>query len=108
MRGFGWVAVVPVKRLPLAKTRLRGALPGVPHERLVVAMALDTVAAVLACARVRRVLVVTDDPLAGPALAELGAERVGHEPAGGPPRHADTRARGCAVCVASGGWPWCR
>jgi 2-phospho-L-lactate guanylyltransferase len=83
VRGFGWVAVVPVKRLPLAKTRLRGALPGVPHERLVVAMALDTVAAVLACARVHRVLVVTDDPLAGPALTELGAQRVGHEPAGG-------------------------
>jgi 2-phospho-L-lactate guanylyltransferase len=77
------VAVVPVKRLPLAKTRLRGAVPGVPHERLVVAMASDTVTAVLACPPVRRVLVVTDDPTAGSALAALGAEWLGHEPAGG-------------------------
>ena len=83
VRGSGWVAVVPVKRLPQAKTRLRGALTGVPHERLVVAMALDTVTAVLACPHVDRVLVVTDDPVAGPALAELGAECVGQEPAGG-------------------------
>src|SRR5437773_7279449 len=83
VRASGWVAVVPVKRLPLAKTRLRGALPGVPHERLVVAMALDTVTAVLACPRVRRVLVVTDDAVAGPLLGALGAECVPHEPAGG-------------------------
>ena len=83
MFGSGWVAVVPVKRLPLAKTRLRGAVPGVPHERLVVAMALDTVTAVLACPEVGHVFAVTDDPVAGAALAALGAVVVPDEPAGG-------------------------
>src|SRR5262245_41130848 len=42
-----WTVVLPVKRLGVAKTRLRGATDGVPHERLVLAMTLDTVAAVL-------------------------------------------------------------
>lgn len=65
-----WVLVMPVKRLSVAKTRLRGALPGVPHEELVLALAQDTVAAAVRCARV---LVVTDDPVAGRALAALGA-----------------------------------
>ena len=81
--GSDWVAVVPVKRLPLAKTRLRGAVPGVPHERLVVAMALDTVTAVLACPEVGRVFAVTADPVAATALAALGALVVPDEPAGG-------------------------
>src|SRR6266540_2702539 len=30
----GWLAVVPIKPLPAAKSRLRGAVAGVPHERL--------------------------------------------------------------------------
>lgn len=78
-----WAAIVPVKRLDVAKSRLRGAVAGVPHRVLVVAMARDTVAAVLDCPAVHRVLVVTDDPVAGAALAELGAEWVRGEPAGG-------------------------
>jgi len=72
----GWVAVLPVKRLAAAKTRLRGAVPGVDHDRLVLAMARDTVAAALACPPVARALVVTDDPAAMAALGGLGAERV--------------------------------
>jgi 2-phospho-L-lactate guanylyltransferase len=76
----GWVAVIPVKRLAMAKTRLRGAVVGVPHERLVLAMAGDTLAAVLECPAVDRALVVTDDPVAARMLTRLGAERVPDDP----------------------------
>jgi 2-phospho-L-lactate guanylyltransferase len=72
-----WVLVVPVKELGSAKSRLRGALPGVPHERLALALARDTVAAAIRCADV---LVVTADPVAAGSLAELGA-RVVPDPA---------------------------
>lgn len=71
--------VIPVKRLTAAKSRLRGALTGVPHEALALALACDTVAAALACPLVGQVLVVTDDPRARAALAALGA-RVVAEP----------------------------
>jgi len=77
--GAEWVAVVPVKRLAVAKTRLRGAVEGVPHDRLVVAMARDTIAAILACPSVHRVRVVTDDPVAAAALAGSGALAVPDE-----------------------------
>jgi len=69
----GWVVVMPVKRLPAAKTRLRGGLPGIAHERLALAIALDTVAAALACPSVRRLLVVTDEPAARIGVVALGA-----------------------------------
>lgn len=68
-----WVAVVPVKGNPGAKSRLGD---GPDRPRLADAFALDTVAAVLAARGVDRVLVVTaDDGLAG-RLAALGAEIV--------------------------------
>jgi 2-phospho-L-lactate/phosphoenolpyruvate guanylyltransferase len=72
----GWAVVLPVKRLSAGKSRLRGALPGVPHERLALALAADTVAAAVACPEVAEVLVVTDDPAAAEALAALGARIV--------------------------------
>ncbi len=53
---------MPVKRLEAAKSRLRGALTDADHEALVLAMALDTVAAALASPVVGRVVVVTGDP----------------------------------------------
>ncbi|MFI6760676.1 2-phospho-L-lactate guanylyltransferase [Micromonospora sp. NPDC050417] len=77
-----WTVVVPLKRLSAAKSRLRGALPGVPHEPLALALALDTVSAALASPPVREVLVVTDDIVAGRALRALGA-RVTPDPPGG-------------------------
>jgi len=98
--GAGWVVVVPVKRLPQAKTRLRGAVPDAAHERLVLAMALDTVAATLDCPDVDRVLAVTDDPLAGPALAATGAVWVPHEPSGGLNAALGHGARGAAQARA--------
>ncbi|GAA4448765.1 2-phospho-L-lactate guanylyltransferase [Phytohabitans houttuyneae] len=78
-----WGVVLPVKRLTAAKSRLRGALTGVPHERLALALAQDTVAAALASAEVAEVLAVTDDPAVGQALAALGARVVPDVPGGG-------------------------
>jgi len=76
--------VVPVKRLATAKTRLRGGTPpGVPHARLVLAMAQDTVRAALACPVVAELLVVTDDPEVTAALAGLGARVVPDAPGAG-------------------------
>jgi 2-phospho-L-lactate guanylyltransferase len=78
-----WGVVLPVKRLTAAKSRLRGALTGVPHERLALAIAQDTLAATLASAEVAEVLAVTDDPVVGRALAALGARVVPDVPGGG-------------------------
>ncbi|MBG6056634.1 2-phospho-L-lactate guanylyltransferase [Cryobacterium sp. MP_M5] len=68
-----WVAVVPVKGNPGAKSRL-GDRPDRP--RLADAFALDTVGAVLAARGVDRVLVVTADAGLAARLAALGAEIV--------------------------------
>jgi 2-phospho-L-lactate guanylyltransferase len=78
-----WAVVLPVKRLHAAKSRLRGALPGVPHEALALALALDTAAAALACPPVAEVVAVTDDPTVGRALARLGARVVPDDPRDG-------------------------
>lgn len=83
MREPRWGVVVPVKRLAAAKTRLRATPLGVPHARLVLAMAQDTVRAVRACPVVAEVLVVTDDPEAAAALGALGARVVPDVPAAG-------------------------
>lgn len=78
-----WTVVVPVKRLPAAKSRLRGALPAVPHEELALALAADTVRAVLACPAVAGVLVVTDDARVAAELAAAGARIVPDAPDAG-------------------------
>jgi 2-phospho-L-lactate guanylyltransferase len=78
-----WTIVVPIKPLPAAKTRLRGAVPAFAHPDLVLAMAQDTVAAALACRAVDRVLVVCDDQRVAAAMAELGAGCVPDVPAAG-------------------------
>ena len=80
-----WSVVVPAKRLPLAKTRLRPlpeGLDGPPdaHDRLVLALLADTVAAALASPAVTGVLVVTDDPAAAAEVTRLGARTVPDEP----------------------------
>jgi 2-phospho-L-lactate/phosphoenolpyruvate guanylyltransferase len=68
-----WSAVLPVKRLSRAKTRLRGAVPGVSHDALVLAIALDTIAAVAACPAIDRLLVVTAEPALAVPARRLGA-----------------------------------
>jgi 2-phospho-L-lactate guanylyltransferase len=77
-----WTAVIPVKRLSSAKSRLRGAVPAARHAELALAMVRDTAAAVLAGARVTELVVVTDDPLVTAAVTGLGARVVPDRPAG--------------------------
>lgn len=79
----GWSLVVPLKPLALAKSRLAAAAGPRLRPRLALAFAEDTVGAVLNCARVRDVAVVTDDPTASEALAALGARIVPDSPAAG-------------------------
>lgn len=74
--------IVPVKPLSRAKSRLSG--PAGPHRaELALAVAIDTVSAALRCSRVRGAVVVTDDPVAAPELAALGARIVPDEPDSG-------------------------
>jgi 2-phospho-L-lactate/phosphoenolpyruvate guanylyltransferase len=69
---FSWTVLLPVKVLARAKSRL-AVLAGDRRHELALALASDTVSAVLACPEVARVIVVTSDPVAGPRLAALGA-----------------------------------
>lgn len=69
---FGWTVLLPVKVLARAKSRL-AVLAGPRRWELALAMASDTVAAVVACPEAARVVVVTSDPVAGERLAGLGA-----------------------------------
>jgi 2-phospho-L-lactate guanylyltransferase len=80
---FSWTVLLPVKVLARAKSRL-AVLAGDRRRELALALASDTVTAVLACPEVARVVVVTSDPVAGPLLAALGAVVVPDAPAGRP------------------------
>ena len=97
---FSWTVLLPVKVLARAKSRL-AVLAGDRRGELALALASDTVCAVLACPEVARVVVVTSDPVAGPLLAALGAVVVADSrgPVGPPGnrRHARRcRGPGCA------------
>ncbi|KQX93797.1 MULTISPECIES: 2-phospho-L-lactate guanylyltransferase [Streptomyces] len=78
-----WSLVVPLKPLARAKSRLGRAAGEDLRPRLALAFAQDTVSAALCCRAVRDVVVVTDDPAAGAALAALGARTVADAPAAG-------------------------
>lgn len=73
---------MPVKRLATAKTRL-APVAGVHRRELALAMALDTIAAALACPLVSTVVVVTDDTRARAEAAGLGALVMGDLPDAG-------------------------
>ncbi|MFI1034943.1 2-phospho-L-lactate guanylyltransferase [Streptomyces sp. NPDC020951] len=75
-----WTLVIPLKPLALAKSRLADTAADGLRPGLALAFAEDTVAAALASPAVRDVAVVTDDTLAGRALAALGARIVADEP----------------------------
>jgi 2-phospho-L-lactate guanylyltransferase len=79
---FPWSVLMPVKVLAQAKSRL-AALAGPRRGELALALACDAVAAVLSSGPVARVIVITDDQIAGPALAGLGALVVPDEPRDG-------------------------
>ena len=103
-----WSVVVPAKRLALAKTRLTPLTeglegpPGAAHDRLVLALLADTVAAALASPAVAGVLVVTDDPAAAAEVTRLGARTVPDEPDRGlnPALAHGARATGSAAVAA--------
>ncbi|GIF02988.1 2-phospho-L-lactate guanylyltransferase [Actinoplanes siamensis] len=76
------MTVIPVKRLGAAKSRLRGAVPPERHPELVLAMMLDTAAAVLNATVVAELIVVTDDEVVARAVREMGA-KVSPDPAAG-------------------------
>ena len=79
---FAWVVVVPVKVLARAKSRI-APLAGSRRAELALAMAADTISAVVAAPGVSQVIVVTDDPVAEAELALAGATVVPDEPAVG-------------------------
>jgi 2-phospho-L-lactate/phosphoenolpyruvate guanylyltransferase len=96
---IAWSVLMPVKVLAQAKSRL-AALAGPRRGELALALACDTVVAVLRSGPVARVIVITDDPVAGSALAGLGALVVPDDPHGG--LNAALR-HGAAYAVAR--WP---
>ncbi|MBW2370915.1 MAG: NTP transferase domain-containing protein, partial [Deltaproteobacteria bacterium] len=67
-------ALVPVKRLDAAKSRLREALPGDALPRLARAMLEDVLEALLAVPELDVVAVVTEDPEAARVAEAQGAE----------------------------------
>ncbi|MGH3191119.1 MAG: 2-phospho-L-lactate guanylyltransferase, partial [Streptosporangiaceae bacterium] len=77
-----WSVLIPVKLLAQAKSRL-AAFAGPRRSELALAVAGDTVAAVLGCDQAARTIVITDDPVARSALAGLGALVVPDEPRDG-------------------------
>ena len=77
-----WSVLMPVKVLAQAKSRLAG-LAGPRRGELALALAGDTLTAVLACAEVARVIVITDDQVAAAALTGIGALVVADEPRDG-------------------------
>jgi len=77
-----WSVLMPVKVLARAKSRLAG-LAGPRRGDLALALARDTVTAVLGADAVARVIVITDDQVARAALTALGALVVPDEPRDG-------------------------
>lgn len=78
-----WSAVIPVKRLERAKTRLYDAVPTLRHGDLVLALAADTVTAALRCPAVERVIAVSDDAEATALLRGMGVHVVPDQPDSG-------------------------
>ena len=76
-----FVVLIPVKPLPLAKSRLIG-LPPVARSALARAFALDAITASLAVARVHATYVVSDDAEVRADAAALGAGVLPDAPGG--------------------------
>jgi 2-phospho-L-lactate/phosphoenolpyruvate guanylyltransferase len=94
--------VVPVKPLTKAKSRLRGAADGGigeprAHARLAMALLRDTIDAVRGAGTVRRLLVVSSDPV---VAAELGVFGIEVAPDGPVPGLNPAYERGAALLRA--------
>lgn len=101
-----WSVVIPVKRLPLAKSRLE--LPPAVRAEVALAMAVDTAAAAVHCAAVSEVLVVTDDEQVSAAVSDIGARVVGDLPNAGLNAalvHGASEATNVAVAMVSSDLP---
>jgi 2-phospho-L-lactate/phosphoenolpyruvate guanylyltransferase len=96
-----WSVLLPVKVLAQAKSRLAG-LAGPRRGELALALACDTVTAVLGCEAAARAVVISDDPVAAATLTQLGALVIPDEPRDG--LNAALR-HGAAVAAAR--WPGC-
>jgi 2-phospho-L-lactate/phosphoenolpyruvate guanylyltransferase len=96
-----WSVLIPVKVLDQAKSRL-AELAGPRRAELALALARDTVTAVLRTGPAARAVVITDDPAAAATLAALGALVVPDEPRDG--LNAALR-HGAALAAAR--WPGC-
>src|SRR5580658_540486 len=77
-----WSVVIPVKVLAVAKSRLAG-LADADRRALALAMAVDTVAAAVACRLVGAVVVVTDDDDVTGEARSLGAQVIADNPGSG-------------------------
>jgi 2-phospho-L-lactate guanylyltransferase len=98
---FGWSVLLPVKVLAQAKSRLAD-LAGPRRGELALALACDTVSAVLQTAQAARVVVITDDQVAAAALRELGALVIPDEP-----REGLNAALRHGAAFAAARWPGC-
>jgi 2-phospho-L-lactate guanylyltransferase len=96
---ISWSVLMPVKVLAQAKSRL-AELTGPRRGELALALACDTVTAVLGCDQAARAVVITDDPVAAVTLTRLGAQVIPDEPRDG--LNAALR-HGAAVAAAR--WP---
>lgn len=92
------LAIVPVKSLDRAKTRLAPALGPGEREQLVVQMLDAVLAACAAATLIRETLVVTPDPTLGRGFPVLRDQGIGHGPAIARALE-DSRARDGAVVV---------
>ncbi len=90
------LAIVPVKTLDAAKSRLTGALDVSDRQRLVLAMLADVLMNLRRCEAVERVVVVTDDREARHRAVAEGAEVVPDDASGS---HSAAALRGIAAAA---------
>ena len=96
---LAWSVVIPVKVLAQAKSRLADLADG-GRRALALAMAVDTVAAAVACRLVGAVVVVTDDLAVTDEVSLLGASVIADTPGAGL-----NQALTAGASYASGQWP---